>query len=1853
LFNLIFSSDKTRFNNKYFNFFVRELYLEVGQDFIKKSQYFLLYLKYIMKYLYKVLFFLFIPIFGYSQTFVSTSTENKNVLLEQFTGMYATYDPAGHAISDQIKANNPNDVFLVRIHSGAYSNPNGPTDPNFQSSYGDYILNNSGLAGFPAGTINRRNFEYIGISPQGQSGTTALGRGDWQQAATEVLSETSPVNIGAQAFFDVSTGILTVNTETYYTSTVTATQKLNIAVLENNLAGPQNGAASFNPADIISGPWSPTYNHRDVLRHLMEGQNGLQLSTTSSGTFIANTHTWNVPLNFGQAPSGYYPDIDPTNLEVIAFISEGDQDIYTAFETQVVVIFTNNYDVNLISVVADDVVCSSENDIKIVFRNYGNITLNSCDFNYSINGTSYVYNWTGNLSPGIADTIILSNVLFTPQSSNSVTCTALNPNGQTDQNLTNNSVSNNFTHQDQSGNVISGIQPGIINVEITTDGYGSETSWEIVDEAGNVFGQGGQNGSYQSNQTYLVQVSVPASKCFEFILYDSYGDGMCCSYGSGSVILSDSYNSVFFNLFNSELTNFTDLSVYFATGTPVYGCIDSDTLESFESGQGITWELDPNNTVDWTNISGGTSSLGTGPSGAFDGSYYMYTEASGNSNKEAIMYVSCVDPLAWNQLSFVFAYHMSGTNMGSLTIDVSTDSGATWTQEWTISGNQGNIWNEVQLDLGAYTQNISVRVHAQTGNGYRSDIAIDLLRFEEYPVSGCIDPFASNFDSLATIDDGSCLYNGCTDILAANFDPLASVDDSSCVYCNLTTTISKSLPSSQSACDGLILATSISSVSISTYSCTNSLGTVISTNNFASNLCSDDYVYTIIDSLGCTTIDTILLWDIYGCTDSTALNYNSFATADDGSCLYCDLTTIINQSAPSSNSSCDGFILTTSISSVSISTYSCTNSLGTVISTNNFASNLCSDGYIFLVSDSLGCTTIDTILLGDIYGCTDSLAFNYLWAANLDDGSCMPTILGCIDTLALNYDSLANTDDGSCCVIDNLLEQVGSTLYGGWYANSGRAVSLSNDGNTLAVGDPNFTPLGGKVKLFTKISDPSSGLSSWTQVGSSINGDNPYDQFGSSISISANGNIVAIGAPSNDNNGSSSGLVKVYEKINGLWSQIGQTLQGSNGDQFGQSLSLSSDGSIIVIGAPYNDDNGYNFGQMKVFENISGYWNLSGVFNGNGWNGRMGSSVSINANGNIVASIYEYEVKVLINNSGTWNQMGNDILSSYSYGNYDFTSSISLDNSGTTIVVGNPGGGVGFVDIFKFNSISWNIDGVIPNFSSGSNTGQSVSLSNDGNTVVIGAPNSSNFGNHAGEVRLYTRISTPNIGTYTWTQKGQSLSSNRNDSYSGYSVSIAENGKSVAFGSPEYYYGNPGSAQVFRFENNCAGCTDSFALNYDSTMQYDDGSCIYPSGCTDPTAYNYDSIAVNDDGSCLYCDLSNNFLVNNNTSGNCNGFIISNSSSSNSPISYLWSTGSTQNNIIGLCAGVYSVTITDNVGCILQDTIYMNIIVGCTDSTALNYDPLATIDDGSCTYSSNCTSPKPNGLYAYDVIDTRAKIGWNNMNDSACMVLKYFVRYREVGTNSWITKSAGVGNGLCIFGLNTVTKQLLNLSPSTLYEFKMKAFYCGGTSSNYSPAVQFTTSDVCPDMINLSVQTFNGNKTKARFTWDTTGVYTFARVLLRVDTTGANWLTAGGFGVNFPTFFVNKFGLTPGESYRAQGRTFCDPNITAYRSPTWTSPIFWSQPDPIRLDGGVSINNLDVYPNPSRDLFNISFSSDKVQDLSIRILSVVGAEVYREDKQQFVGEYTKQISLDNYGKGIYFLEIQTPNGIVNKKLILQ
>ena len=268
------------------------------------------------------------------------------------------------------------------------------------------------------------------------------------------------------------------------------------------------------------------------------------------------------------------------------------------------------------------------------------------------------------------------------------------------------------------------------------------------------------------------------------------------------------------------------------------------------------------------------------------------------------------------------------------------------------------------------------------------------------------------------------------------------------------------------------------------------------------------------------------------------------------------------------------------------------------------------------------------------------------------------------------------------------------------------------------------------------------------------------------------------------------------------------------------------------------------------------------------------------------------------------------------------------------------------------------------------------------------------------------------------------------------------------------------------------------------------------------------------------------------------------------------------------------------------------------------------------------------------------------------MVDQYRIKYRVLGTNSWNTKTLGAPLASCIWSCNKTDKLILNLTPSTTYEYQMKAWYCGGSTSSWTLIHNFTTQADCPNVGNFAVT--SGSTTQATFTWDdSNGPYSFMRIKARVDTNNSVWFNVGGTGVSYGTFTKNKNNLTPGTDYRAQARTWCDPNGGAYKSPTWTSLIYWTQPTSIRLSSDQSIDNLMIYPNPSRDVFNISFTSEEIQDLRVRVLNVVGEEIVVEDLQQFVGEYVKQVDLNTYSKGIYFLEIETQQGFINKKLILQ
>ena len=112
----------------------------------------------------------------------------------------------------------------------------------------------------------------------------------------------------------------------------------------------------------------------------------------------------------------------------------------------------------------------------------------------------------------------------------------------------------------------------------------------------------------------------------------------------------------------------------------------------------------------------------------------------------------------------------------------------------------------------------------------------------------------------------------------------------------------------------------------------------------------------------------------------------------------------------------------------------------------------------------------------------------------------------------------------------------------------------------------------------------------WTQIGSDIDGEYSYNYSGWSVSLSSDGSVVAIGAPYNDDGGYDSGHVRIYENDNGTWTQIASDIDGeSSSDYSGYSVqfcSQSSDGTVVAIGAHQNDGGGSNSGHVRIYKNI-------------------------------------------------------------------------------------------------------------------------------------------------------------------------------------------------------------------------------------------------------------------------------------------------------------------------------------------------------------------------------------------------------------------------------------------------------------------------------------------------------------------------------------------------------------------------------------------------------------------------------------------------------------------------------------------
>ena len=366
---------------------------------------------------------------------------------------------------------------------------------------------------------------------------------------------------------------------------------------------------------------------------------------------------------------------------------------------------------------------------------------------------------------------------------------------------------------------------------------------------------------------------------------------------------------------------------------------------------------------------------------------------------------------------------------------------------------------------------------------------------------------------------------------------------------------------------------------------------------------------------------------------------------------------------------------------------------------------------------------------------------------------------------------------------DNILGEEAHDFFGG-------SVSMSSDGFIVAIGAKDDYPTSmdaGYVKIF----EENSGV--WTQTGGDIIGDETFEEFGYSVDLNGDGSVVAIGSPGYSGfiPGSYTGRVSIYENNSGTWQKIGTSIEGEEGgDHFGHCVSLNSDGSIVAIGT-FEEPEIYEKGYVRIYKNNEGEWQQIGEdITGDNAGDYFGYSVSLSSDGSIVAigATQNYGngtdpgfVRVFENNAGVWQQIGTDIIGENVDDTFGF--SVSLSSDGSILSVGAPyndgnGGDAGHVRVFQNNGGIWEQLGAdIDGEAMGDSFGFSVGLNSDGSIVAIGGRYNNGNGPQSGHVRIFQYEDAE------WKQVGYDIDGEAQGDNSGY-VSLSSDGLKVAIGAP-------------------------------------------------------------------------------------------------------------------------------------------------------------------------------------------------------------------------------------------------------------------------------------------------------------------------------------------------------------------------------------------------------------------------------------------------------------------------------------
>lgn len=350
----------------------------------------------------------------------------------------------------------------------------------------------------------------------------------------------------------------------------------------------------------------------------------------------------------------------------------------------------------------------------------------------------------------------------------------------------------------------------------------------------------------------------------------------------------------------------------------------------------------------------------------------------------------------------------------------------------------------------------------------------------------------------------------------------------------------------------------------------------------------------------------------------------------------------------------------------------------------------------------------------------------------------------------------------------------------------GASVALSADGDVFAAGafgnDGNGSNAG-HVRVFEWNG------TSWSQKGMDIDGEASDDGSGRSLAMSADGNTVIIGANGNDDNGTQAGHARVFTWNGSAWVQKGLDLDGeAAGDEFGWSVSMNDDGNVVAVGALYNDGSSFNAGHVRIYEWNGNAWGQKGVdIDGEVMADLSGFSLDLALDGNAViigaignddsgsqaghARVFEWD-------GAAWSQKGVDIDGEAADDACGVSTTINADGSMVAIgAIYNDGNGsnAGHVRVYEWSGTSWSqvgqdIDGEAPSDESG----LSIAINPNGTQLIIGAPENDGNGSASGHVRVYglgacsstfaTDVQSA-CDSYTWIDGSTYTSSNNTATY--------------------------------------------------------------------------------------------------------------------------------------------------------------------------------------------------------------------------------------------------------------------------------------------------------------------------------------------------------------------------------------------------------------------------------------------------------------------------------------------------------